>query len=110
MTVSADGANVYVATGFDRRMDEPGAAGAFEASGVAVFARNRSSGALRQLGGRAGCISETGTNGACRDGTGLWGASSVALSPDGRFAYAPGFFASAVTVFGRAQPARRGGR
>jgi DNA-binding beta-propeller fold protein YncE len=172
VTVSADGANVYVATGFDRRMDEPGAAGAFEASGVAVFARNRSTGALRQLAGRAGCISEhptvagcadgralegalairvsrdgrnayvaasasnaisvfardartgalrqlagragciseTGTSGACRDGTGLWGASSVVLSPDGRFAYAPGFFASAVTVFGRAAPARRGGR
>jgi DNA-binding beta-propeller fold protein YncE len=170
VTVSPDGRNVYVATGFDRRV-EGGAAGGFEASGVAAFARNRTTGALRQLAGRAGCVSErptasacadgralegalavrisrdgrnayvaasasnalavfrrdpatgalrqlagragcvseTGTNGACRDGTGLWGASAVALSPDGRFAYAPGFFASAVTAFGRASPARRGG-
>ena len=173
VTVSPDGANVYVVTGFDRRIEGPEATGGgFGASGVAVFARNRSTGALRQLAGRAGCvsenatfagcadgralegalavrvsrdgrnayvaasasnalavfardartgalrqlpgragcISETGTGGACRDGTGLWGASAVALSPDGRFAYAPGFFASAVTVFGRAAPARRGGR
>ena len=172
VAVSPDGRNVYVATGFDRRVDGAQPSGGFEASGVAAFARNPATGALRQLAGRAaciserptasacadgralegalavrisrdgrnayvaasasnalavfsrdaktgalrqlagkaGCVSETGTNGVCRDGTGLWGASAVALSPDGRFAYAPGFFASAVTVFGRAAPARRGGR
>ena len=165
-----DGKNVYVATGFDRRLEEAGSRGSFESSGVAVFARNastgalrqlagrngcvsenrgrlglrrrprargraggrasaatagtptsprrprtrspssratRSPGALRQLAGRPGCVSENGTGGTCRDGTGLWGASAVALSPDGRFAYAPGFFSSAVAVFGRAAPASR---
>jgi DNA-binding beta-propeller fold protein YncE len=173
VTVSPDGRNVYVSTGFDRRIEGPGAAqGGFDASGVAVFSRNRTNGAVRQLAGRAGCVSErptssacadgralegalavrvsrdgrnayvaasasnaiavfarnattggltqlagragcvseTGTNGACRDGTGLWGASAVALSPDGRFAYAPGFFSSAVAVFGRTAPAKRSGR
>jgi DNA-binding beta-propeller fold protein YncE len=173
VTVSQDGKNVYVATGFDRRIEGPGVEQTgFDASGVAVFTRNRTSGALRQLAGRAGCVSErpttsacadgralegaldvrvsrdgrnayvaasasnaiavfarnattggltqlagragcvseTGTNGACRDGTGLWGASAVALSPDGRFAYAPGFFSSAVAVFGRTAPAKRSGR
>jgi 6-phosphogluconolactonase (cycloisomerase 2 family) len=172
ITVSPDGRNVYVATGFDRRLEPQGVTGAFGASGVAVFARNRSTGALRQLAGRAGCVSEertrggcadgralegsiavevsqdggnvyvaasasnavsvfardartgalrqlagragcvseTGTDGACRDGTGLWGASAIALSPDGRHAYAPGFFSSALAAFTRSAPARRGGR
>lgn len=172
VTVSPDGKNVYVATGFDRRVDGPSSGGGFEASGVAVFTRNAATGALRQLAGRSGCVSErptasacadgralegalavrisrdgrnayvaaaasnaiavfardavngslrqlagkqgcvseNGTGGTCRDGTGLWGASAVALSPDGRYAYAPGFFSSAIAVFGRAAPARRGGR
>jgi DNA-binding beta-propeller fold protein YncE len=172
VTVSPDGRNVYVATGFDRRIEGPRATGGFEASGVAAFARNRTTGALRQLPGRAGCVSEretgsgcadgralegalevrvsrdgrnayvaasasnaiavfardaasgalrqlagkpgcvseTGTGGACRDGTGLWGASAVALSPDGRYAYAPGFFSSAVAVLRRSAPPARSGR
>jgi DNA-binding beta-propeller fold protein YncE len=172
VTVSPDGKNVYVATGFDRRIEGERATGGFEASGVAAFTRNRTTGALRQLAGRAGCISEraagstctdgralegalevrvspdgrnayvaasasnaiavfareaatgalrqlagkpgcvseTGTGGTCRDGTGLWGASAVALSPDGRFAYAPGFFSSAVAVLRRTAPQPRSGR
>jgi DNA-binding beta-propeller fold protein YncE len=166
VSVSPDGKNVYVATGFDRRVEGPGDLGAFDASGIAVFARNPSTGALRQLAGRAGCVSETPTAGrcangralegaiavkvsrdganvyvaasasnaiaifgrnartgalrqaagpagcvsesgarGCADGTGLWGASAIGLSPDGRHAYAPGFFSSAVAVF-----VRRGGR
>jgi DNA-binding beta-propeller fold protein YncE len=165
VSVSPDGRNVYVATGFDFRLDID----AFVTSGVAVFRRDRSSGALRQLAGRAGClhqvgarggcadgralegaasltvsrdgrnvyiaaavsnavailrrdpatgalrqlagkagcISETGTNGTCRDGTGLWGAAAVAVPPDGRHAYAAGFFSSAVSIFTRAP--KRGG-
>jgi DNA-binding beta-propeller fold protein YncE len=171
VTVSPDGKNVYVATGFDRRMEGEATAGAFGASGVAAFARNPSTGALRQLAGRAGCVSESPTptgctdgralegaiavkvsrdganvyvaasasnaiavfgrdartgalrqppgsagcvsetgSGGCADGTGLWGASAIGLSPDGRHAYAPGFFSSALAVFTRSAPARRGGR
>lgn len=172
VTISPDGKNVYVATGFDRRIEGQGAVGAFGASGVAAFTRNASTGALRQLAGRAGCVSETptpagcadgralagaiavkvsrdganvyvaasasnaiavfgrdartgalrqpagsagcvsetGTGGACGDGTGLWGASAIGLSPDGRHAYAPGFFSSALAVFSRSAPARRAGR
>jgi DNA-binding beta-propeller fold protein YncE len=167
VAVSPDGRNVYVATGFDFRLDFD----AFVTSGVAVFRRDRTSGALRQLAGRAGCIhhvgaragctdgralegatsltisrdgrnvyvaaaasnavailrrdprtgtlrqlagkagctSETGTGGACRDGTGLWGAASVTLPPDGRHAYAAGFYSSAVSIFTRAAPPRRSG-
>jgi DNA-binding beta-propeller fold protein YncE len=167
VAVSPDGRNVYVATGFDFRLDFD----AFVTSGVAVFRRDRGSGALRQLAGRAGCLhqvgarggctdgralegaaslvvsrdgrnvyvaaavsnavailrrdpgtgalrqlagragctSETGTSGSCRDGTGLWGAAAVTVPPDGRHAYAAGFFSSAVSVFARAPAPRRSG-
>jgi DNA-binding beta-propeller fold protein YncE len=166
VSVSPDGRNVYVATGFDFRVDFE----AFVTSGVAVFRRDRSSGSLRQLAGRAGCLhqqgrasctdgralegaaslaisrdgrnvyvaaaasnavailrrdprtgalrqlagkagctSETGSGGACRDGTGIWGAAAVAVPPDGRHAYAVGFFSSAVSIFARAPAPRRGG-
>ena len=94
--MSPDGRNAYVA--------------ASASNALAVFARDAVSGALRQLAGKAGCISETGTGGACRDGTGLWGASAVALSPDGRYAYAPGFFSSAVAVLRRSPAQPRSGR
>ncbi|MGH3103497.1 MAG: lactonase family protein [Gaiellaceae bacterium] len=94
--VSRDGRNAYVA--------------ASASNAIAIFARDPRSGALRQLAGKAGCVSETGTNGSCRDVAGLWGASAIALSPDGRHAYAPGFFSSAVVVFARSAPPRRGGR
>src|SRR5947199_273834 len=44
-------------------------------------------GALSQPAGTAGCISETGA-GPCADGHGLSGASSVAVSPNGKSVYA----------------------
>lgn len=88
--VSRDGRSVYVA--------------AAASDAVAVFARDRTTGRIAQLAGRAGCVSETGTSGRCADGIGLWGVSSIVVSPDGRFAYAPGFFSSAVSVFSRPAP------
>ena len=96
LAVSRDGRNVYVA--------------AAASNAVAILRRDPRTGALRQLAGKAGCISETGTGGACRDGTGLWGAAAVAVPPDGRHAYAAGFFSSAVSIFSRAPAPRRGGR
>ena len=90
VAVSRDGRNVYVA--------------ATGSNALAVFTRDLSTGRITQLRGRAGCISETGTNGLCADGVGLWGISSVVDSPDGRFAYAPGFYSSAVSIFSRPVP------
>jgi DNA-binding beta-propeller fold protein YncE len=58
-------------------------------------------GALVQLSGLAGCISEDGTNGGCVAGRGLAGAGWVAVSPDGQHVYVASFDSSAVATFVR---------
>ncbi len=85
--VSADGANVYVASA---------AAGA-----VAVFARDGAIGKLTQLAGTDGCVSDTGSGGACADGTALGGPFSVAISPDDKHVYVASFDSDAVAAFAR---------
>jgi DNA-binding beta-propeller fold protein YncE len=71
VAVSPDGKSVYVAsTGY----------------AVVRFNRNPTTGAITQPAGTAGCISETGA-GPCANGHGLSGASSVAVSPDGKSVY-----------------------
>lgn len=90
VAVSADGKNVYVASSLS--------------SAVAVFRRDATTGTLTQLvgpAGKAGCVSESGTEGACADGKGLFGAQSVAVSPDGRSVYAASNLSEAVAVFRR---------
>ena len=87
IAVSPDGTNLY-----------------FPASGskaIAVFRRDTTSGQLHQLAGTAGCVSETGTSGACADGTALDGARGVAVSPDGTSVYVAAFFSDAIAVFAR---------
>ena len=96
VTVSPDGRNVYLA--------------ATASNAVAIFTRNAQTGVVRQLAGKAGCISESGSRGLCRDGAGLWGVSTVVVAPDGRHAYAPGFYSSAVAVLARTPPPKRSGR
>jgi 6-phosphogluconolactonase (cycloisomerase 2 family) len=88
--VSPDGANVYVASRL-------GTAGA---GAVAVFARNATTGALTQLAGTAGCVSQTGSEGACADGKALNDPVSVAVSPDGKSVYVASAFNS-VAIFQR---------
>jgi len=87
VVVSLDGTSVYVAAEIS--------------DAVAVFSRNPTTGVLTQLGGEAGCLSETGTGGDCADGIALDGTRSVAVSPDGRSVYAASFYSSAVSVFSR---------
>ena len=87
VAVSPDGKNFY-----------------FPASGsksIAIFRRDVTTGELQQLAGTAGCVSETGTNGACSDGTALDGARGVGISPDGTSVYVAAFFSDAVAVFSR---------
>ena len=49
----------------------------------------------------AGCVSETGTGGACVDGTALDGATGVSLSPDGTSVYVASETSRSVSVFSR---------
>jgi DNA-binding beta-propeller fold protein YncE len=88
VAVSRDGRHVYAASVFS--------------SAVAVFARDRKSGALKQLAGTDACVSDDGTGGACADGVALGSPSVVAVSPDGGNAYvASGIDGNAVAVFAR---------
>ncbi len=83
--VSPDGKSVYVAS----------------YSAVARFNRNKTTGAITQPAGSAGCVSETGA-GPCADGHGLTnGADSVAVSADGKSVYVVSFYSNAVTRFTR---------
>lgn len=85
--VSRDGRNVYVASQ--------------ASNAVAVFDRDAATGELTQKGGTAGCISETGTGGACVDGEALDDANRVVVSPDGRSVYVVSQLASQMAIFDR---------
>jgi 6-phosphogluconolactonase (cycloisomerase 2 family) len=84
VTVSPDGRNVYAGTIF----------------GLAAFARNRATGALRQLAGSAGCVVDAAREG-CAAGRRLAAARALAVSRDGRFVYVAGGVSDAVSVFAR---------
>ena len=86
VSVSPDGRSAYVAS-----ID----------SGVAVFDRNPTTGALTQKPGTAGCISNNGFGGACAEAVALDRPSAVTLSPDGKNAYVPSRLSDAVAVFDR---------
>lgn len=87
ITASNDGKHVYVAS--------------YESRAIAVFARNRDTGALTQLAGLGGCVSEDGTGGACADGVALRGPSQVLVTKDGRRLYVASYSSGAVAAFAR---------
>ena len=87
VTVSPDGANVYVAA--------PGS------NAVDTFARNSSTGALTQATDGTGCIVSTALAG-CTTGVQLAGADAVAVSPDGASVYVTSLGSNSVTAFTRA--------
>ena len=92
VSVSPDGRNVYVAAD----------GGTPDVDGsVAVFSRDASTGALTQLQGTAGCVSETGNGGECSDDRALDGATRVTISNDGKNAYVTSLFSDAVAIFSR---------
>jgi DNA-binding beta-propeller fold protein YncE len=86
--VSPDGRNVYVA--------------AYNASGVAVFTRDRRTGVLTQLRGARGCVSAsqfTRITRRCTRARGLRGAQQLDMSRDGRNLYVAA--AVGVSIFRR---------
>jgi DNA-binding beta-propeller fold protein YncE len=102
LAISPDGLNVYVAT-YQREdpdpLDRP-----VGSDGLAVFARDPTTGALTQLPGEAGCANQRGDSGcAAARGTGMHtffaAGTTVAVSPDGRNVYLASD--GAVAVFSR---------
>ncbi len=85
VTVSPDGRNAYVASS--------------ASDAIAVFDR-AVDGTLTQKPGPAACIAETAAGG-CTDGTGLDGARSVTVSPDGKNAYVASDAGDAVAALDR---------
>jgi hypothetical protein len=75
---------------------------AAEGSGsVVVFARNRSSGQLRQLPGPAGCVSDS-HGGGCRNLRGLHSPRDLAVEPKGRHLYVAASGIAALDIRGSA--------
>lgn len=87
VAVSPDGKNVYATA--------PGA------DAVAIFDRDPLTGGLTQKLGTAGCVSETGSGGACQDGVALDGAEGIAVSQDGAQVYVASSTSNAIAVFDR---------
>jgi DNA-binding beta-propeller fold protein YncE len=86
IAVSADGRNVYVASS--------------GSDAIAIFQRNRKTGALSQGKGTIACVSAKGA-GNCAPAIGLDEPNSVALSPDGHSLYATSRAGNSVTTFVR---------
>lgn len=83
VAVSPDGKNVYVT--------------ASTARSLLVFARDAVTGDLTPVE----CISDDGSDGRCTDGTGLFGASSVTVAPDGGQVFVTASAVGAVTSYAR---------
>ena len=87
VVVSSNGKNVYVA--------------ARDSNAVASFARDARTGALTQLAGTAGCVSDDGSAGLCADGNALVGPVALTISQNGKSLYAVSETSNAVTAFAR---------
>src|SRR4051812_49059852 len=79
--ISNDGKTVYVVSAFD--------------ASITAFKRDAETGALSA----GGCVSDTGSDGRCVNGSALAGVSRIALSPDGTSAIAMG--AGAISSYAR---------
>jgi DNA-binding beta-propeller fold protein YncE len=90
VAISKDGKNVYVASG--------------TSNAIAVFTRNKATGALTQLDDPNGCIQDAGDGATCLNGTPLKNPTSVAVSQDGKNVYATAHTSDAVIAFTRGKP------
>jgi hypothetical protein len=79
-----------------------------DSDGLAIFARDAATGALTQRAGTAGCITQTGTGGACQDGIALGDAVGLGVSGDGKSLYVASRADDALAIFDRATPVPAG--
>jgi DNA-binding beta-propeller fold protein YncE len=86
IAVSPDGKQVYVASS--------------KSDAIAIFSRDRQTGALAQAGKTKGCIAAKGADG-CAVAIGLDEPNSVAVSPDGNNVYATSRAGNSITSFVR---------
>src|SRR6476469_8891527 len=82
--LSPDGRFLYVA--------------ASNSDAISVFDRNPVTGMIAQKFGDIGCVSETGSGGACKDVRGIDGVDGLVVSPDGLTLYAAGFDSDSVAI------------
>src|SRR5262249_53926779 len=101
LVITADGRFVYVASQYANAAN-------VQVGGIAVFSRNRTTGALRQLPGKLGCISADGSSnagpGTCAVGREVDDVSNVHLTPDQNFLYASNYDGpplSGIAIFRR---------
>jgi DNA-binding beta-propeller fold protein YncE len=90
VTLSPDGANLYVS--------------ASGSNAISIFDRDSLTGTLTLKAGIAGCISSTGSSGACRKGRGLDEPTAPVVSPDGASFYVTSLGTTrraAISIFDR---------
>ncbi len=87
MVVSRSGKQLYAAS--------------IDSDAVAIFDRDRTTGALTQLPGIDGCIAENGDGITCADAVGLDGPRTIAISKTGRQVYVGSFVSDTIAIFTR---------
>jgi DNA-binding beta-propeller fold protein YncE len=88
IALSPDGKNLYFAFNLGRSNS---ATHTTQPGGITVFSRNATNGSLARLSAATGCLTETGSHGACTKARGLESPHELAISPDGRNLYSSGF-------------------
>ena len=86
VAVSPDGANVYATS--------------FSSGAIDVLDRDADTGSVMQKAGKAGCLAKPKVKG-CTRARRTRGASSIAVSPDGRHVYAVAFNSNSISIFNR---------
>jgi DNA-binding beta-propeller fold protein YncE len=87
VAVSPDGLHVYVTS--------------TDSNALTAYTRNTSTSALTRLAGSAGCVTETGSSGACVDGKAMLEVKNVVVSPDGKNVYVTSSGLDAVVALSR---------